>query len=374
MQHPWTRHVRAVSRLIELNHVRSDRPPWAIDVVRMGNDDVPVREEAHVRTPFCTLRRFVKVGVPAGPKVLVVAPLAGHFATLLRDTIATLVVDHDVYVTDWKNVRDVPLDEGELDMDGAIEHLMRFLRAIGPGCHVVAVCQPCPSALVATAVLAEDGDDATPVSLTLMAGPVDARISPTRVNEVAVSRPIEWFERKVITTVPYRFAGRGRRVYPGFLQLTGFMSMNPYLHAKRHLDAYVSLVEGDETNLEVIEAFYAEYFAMLDLPGAFYLDTVEHVFQRCDLATGEREWRGRPVDLGAIADTALLTVEGGRDDVCGPGQTAAAQGLCGKVPDDRRFHHLEPDVGHYGVFSGNRWRSSIYPAVKQFIAAHDPAR
>jgi polyhydroxyalkanoate depolymerase len=311
--------------------------------------------------------------MPAGPPVLVVAPLAGHFATLLRDTITTLLAEHDVYVTDWHNVRDVPLDEGELDMDGAIEHVMRFLRVLGPAPHLFAVCQPCPTALVAAAILAEDGDEATPATMTLMAGPVDARVNPTRVNEVAVSRPLEWFERRVITTVPSRYAGRGRRVYPGFLQLAGFMSMNPYLHAKRHLDAYASMVGGDERNLEVIEAFYREYYAMLDLPARFYLETVDHVFQRFDLARGERTWRGRPVDLTAIADTALLTVEGGRDDVCGTGQTAAAHGLCSRIPDDRRFHHLEPTVGHYGVFSGLRWRNAIHPAVREFIAAHDRA-
>jgi len=374
VQDPWSRHLNAASRLFALNQVRGQRPAWQIDQVRVGEELVAVHEEVHDQTPFCTLRRFAKQGVAAGPTVLVVAPLAGHFATLLRDTITSLLADHDVYVTDWHSARDVPLDEGDLDMDGAIEHIMRFLRVVGPAAHLFAVCQPCPSALVATALLAEDGDGATPASLTLMAGPVDARMSPTAVDTAALSRPIEWFERNVITTVPRRYPGRGRRVYPGFVQLAGFMSMNPYLHAKRHLDAYVGLVGGDERNLDVIEAFYSEYYAMLDLHASFYLQTVEHVFQKFDLATGERQWRGRHVDLAAITTTALLTIEGGRDDVCGKGQTAAAHQLCTGIPDDRRLHHLEPEVGHYGVFSGLRWREAIYGTVRQFIATHDRER
>lgn len=369
-QDPMTRHVGAMAQLATLTRVRHQRPDWAIREVVVDERPVTVHEEAVDVTPFCTLRRFVKEGVAAGPPVLVVAPLSGHFATLLRDTVATLLIDHDVHVTDWHNVRDVPLDEGEFDADEAVDHLMRFVRIIGPGSHVLSVCQPCPSALTAVALLAEQGDAATPVSLTLMAGPVDCRISPTSVNGVATTRSLEWFEEHVITTVPARYAGRGRRVYPGFLQLGAFLSMNPRLHTKRHLDAYVDLVSGDGAAAGVIQAFYEEYYAVLDLPAAFYLDTVQQVFQNFDLPRGQRRWRGHLVDLAAIRDTALLAVEGARDDICGRGQTTAALSLCTNIPSDHKLTHVEPDTGHYGVFSGHHWRTSIYPVVREFMAAH----
>ena len=370
----WTRHVGATAKLATLTRVRHERPDWAIDRVVVDGAEVVVEEQVADMTPFCTLRRFAKAGVPAGPPVLVVAPLAGHFATLLRETVQSLLADHDVYVTDWHNIRDVPLDEGDFDLDDAIEHLMRFIRVLGAGCHVLAVCQPCPSALVAVAVMAEMGDEAVPATLTLMAGPVDGRVNPTAVNQLAVSRPLDWFEQNVITVVPSRFAGRGRHVYPGFLQLGGFLSMKPHLHLKRHLDAYVDLVSGDGVTAGVVEAFYAEYYAMLDLSAPFYLETVDKVFQRYDLARGKRTWRGNRVDVGAIRETALLTVEAGRDDVCGPGQTAAAHKLCRGIPSDRREAYIEPEVGHYGVFSGFRWRTSIYPIVRAFVAKHDRPR
>jgi polyhydroxyalkanoate depolymerase len=372
-QGPITRHVGAMAELTTLNRVRHERPDWAIREVVVGDRPVVVHEEVVDRTPFCTLRRFAKEGVAAGPPVLVVAPLSGHFATLLRETVATLLIDHDVHVTDWHNARDVPLDEGDFDADDAVDHVTRFLRVLGPGVHVLAVCQPCPSALTAVALLAEQGDEATPASLTLMAGPVDCRISPTTVNQVAMTRSIEWFEEHVITTVPARYAGGGRRVYPGFLQLAAFMSMNPRLHTKRHLDAYVDMVTGDGAAAEVIQAFYEEYYAVLDLPATFYLETVQQVFQDFDLAKGERRWRGHLVDLGAIRDTALLAVEGSRDDICGRGQTAAALSLCTNLPSASKVAYVAPDAGHYGVFSGHRWRTTIYPVVRDFMAAHVPA-
>jgi poly(3-hydroxybutyrate) depolymerase len=372
-QDPFTRHLGASARLATLARVRHERPAWGIDDVVVDGRSSAVWEEAVDVTPFCTLRRFVKADVSAGSPVLVVAPLSGHFATLLRETVATLLLDHDVYVTEWHNARDVPVGAGDFGADDAIDVIIRHLRLIGPGNHVLAVCQPCPSALIATAVLAAAGDEAAPKSLTLMAGPVDARINPTVVNELASTRPAEWFEEHFVTSVPWRYAGRGRQVYPGFLQLAAFMAMNPRLHVKRHLDAYVDMVSGDGAAADVVEAFYAEYYAVLDLPARFYLETVQRVFQRFDLACGVAQWRGEPVELAAIRDTALLTVEGARDDVCGRGQTAAALALCPSIPAKRKHAHVEPGVGHYGVFSGHRWRTSIYPVVRDFVVAHDRA-
>lgn len=348
------------------------RPAYNLDSVNVDGQDVPVTEEAVMTMPFGTLLRFRKdasIDLPFQPPVLLVAPLSGHFATLLRETARTLLQDHDVYITDWHNARDVPLAGGAFALDDYIDHMIRFIQTIGPGTHVIAVCQPCVAALAATALMAEDDDPAQPRSLTLMAGPVDCRVNPTGVNVLATSKPIEWFEKNLISQVPLPHAGHGRRVYPGFVQLSAFLGMNLERHKKSFKDLYRHLVEGDVEKADVIRLFYDEYLAVNDLPAEFYLETVEKVFQTYDLPLGKLGYRGRLVNPGAIRHTALMTVEGERDDICAVGQTVAAQDLCPNIPLHRRVHHVQIGVGHYGVFSGRRWNQQIYPRVREMIHA-----
>ncbi|MBI5717147.1 MAG: polyhydroxyalkanoate depolymerase [Burkholderiales bacterium] len=366
--------MAAACRLIELTEVTHRRPAWGIHTVTVagpgGSEEVGVIEEAVLETPFATLRRFRKQGLPgaaAQPRVLVVAPMSGHFATLLRDTVRTLLRDHDVHVTDWHNVRDVPLAAGRFGLDEYTEHVMRFIRALGEGAHVVAVCQPCVAAFAATALMAEDDDPATPASLTLMAGPMDCRISPTAVNQLATGQPIEWFERNLISTVPWRHRGAGRRVYPGFVQLTAFMSMNKERHLNALADYYWHVVEDEHDKAEATRAFYEEYLAVADLSADFYLETVRLVFQEYALPLGALRWRGRTIDPKAIRRTALLTVEGERDDICSVGQTMAAHDMATSLRPYLRTNYLQAGVGHYGVFSGRRWQNSIYPVVRDVI-------
>ena len=364
------RKMAAACKLIELAEVTHKRPPWRIDSVVVKGEDVPVSEEVVLTTPFATLLRFRKAHTPGGmaqPKVLIVAPMSGHFATLLRDTVRTVLQDHDVHVTDWHNVRDVPLLAGPFGMDEYTEHLMRFIAAMGPGSHVIAVCQPCVSALAAVALMSEDQHPATPASLTLMAGPIDCRISPTEVNKLASSKPIEWFEKNLITHVPLRHRGAGRRVYPGFVQLSAFMSMNRERHVNAFRDYYQHLVDDEFEKAEVTRTFYEEYLAVADLAADFYLDTVRLVFQQHALPKGALLYRGRRVDPAAIRRTALVTVEGERDDICAIGQTLAAQDLASNLRPYLRTHYVQPNVGHYGVFSGKRWQNHIYPLVRDVI-------
>ncbi|WP_457324280.1 polyhydroxyalkanoate depolymerase, partial [Roseateles sp. P5_E11] len=274
---------------------------------------------------------------------------------------------HDVYITDWHNVRDVPLAAGRFGLDEYTGHLIDFLAAIGPQAHVVAVCQPCVSALAAVALMAEDDHPATPASLTLMAGPIDCRVSPTAVNELATSKPISWFKKNLISHVPWQHAGAGRRVYPGFVQLSAFMSMNKDRHTNAFKDYYKHLVADEFDKAEVTRVFYEEYLAVADLAADFYLETVERVFQTYDLPRGEMFFRGRRVNPAAIRRTALLTVEGERDDICAVGQTLAAQDLASSLRAYMRTHYIQPNVGHYGVFSGRRWQHQVYPLVRHVI-------
>ena len=361
------RRAAAACAVVDLAEVTHQRPDWGMDTVEMDGNPVPVSEQEVLRTPFATLRRFVKEGAPEQPKVLVVAPMSGHFATLLRDTVHTVLQHHDVHVTDWHNVRDVPLAAGRFGLDEYTAHLIDFLAAMGPRSHVVAVCQPCVSALAAVALMAEDGHPATPASLTLMAGPIDCRVSPTEVNRLAATRSIDWFERHLISLVPVQHAGAGRRVYPGFVQLGAFMNMN----RQRHLDAfrsyYEQLAAGDTEKAAATRAFYEEYFAVADLSAEFYLETVHRVFQDHALARGALSFRDRRVDPAAIRRTALFTVEGERDDICAVGQTLAAQELTPSLRPYMRRHCVQPNVGHYGVFSGKRWRQQIYPQLRELI-------
>lgn len=349
------------------------RPPYEIGPVRLADgQEAGITEEAVQRTPFCTLLRFRKDREVQMPPVLLVAPMSGHFATLLRETVRTMLQDHDVYITDWHNARDVPLKAGRFGLDEYIDHLIRFLETIGPGAHLMAICQPCVPALAAAAVMAQDNHPAQPRSLALLAGPVDCRINPTAVNELATSKPYEWFEQKMIQTVPWRCKGAGRRVYPGYVQVSAFMSMNLERHLNAFHDLYRNLLDGQPESLQKAQAtqnFYEEYFAVSDLPAEFYLDTIKRVFQDYDLARGELTWHGNKVEPEAMRRTALFTVEGERDDICSIGQTVAAQDLCSKVRPYMKNHHVQTGVGHYGVFSGRRWRNEIYPRLRDAIHA-----
>ena len=367
------RKLSAANEVFSRMKLTHKRPPYRIDSVMVEREVVAVVEEPLLSLPFGTLLHFKKTlpsGTIAQPPVLLVAPLSGHFATLLRETARTLLQDHDVYITDWHNARDVSPQHGAFSLDDYIEYMMLFIDAIGPGTHVVAVCQPCVAALAAVAIMAEDDHPAQPKSLTLMAGPVDCRINPSGVNTLATSKPIEWFAQNLISRVPMPHVGQGRRVYPGFVQLSAFMSMNPERHKKQFQDMYRYIVEDEIEKAETIRIFYDEYLAVNDLPAEFYLETVEKVFQTYDLAMGKLVYRGRTVDCGAIRRTALMTVEGERDDICSVGQTMAAQDLCTSVRPSRRVHHIQTGVGHYGVFSGSKWNQQIYPRVREMIYGH----
>jgi polyhydroxyalkanoate depolymerase len=332
---------------------------------------VPVTEEADLVMPFGTLLHFKKDIAVQQPRVLVVAPLSGHFATLLRSTVQTLLADHDVYITDWHNARDVALSEGAFGFDDYIAHVIKFLEHLGPGVHVVAVCQPCVQVLAAASIMGEDDNPAAPRSMTLMAGPIDTRISPTKVNELAKEKPISWFEKNLIARVPHRYKGAGRRVYPGFIQLSAFMAMNMDRHMKAHVELFHNLAGGDHVKAESTKAFYDEYFAVLDLDAEFYLQTVQWVFQEHQLPLGVMKYKGRAVNPGAIRKTALLTVEGERDDICAVGQTMAAHELASNLKPFRRKHHLQAGVGHYGVFSGKRWENQVYPILRNMVLQND---
>ena len=351
-----------------LTHVR---PPYGITSVRVGNRDVAVTEEAVASTAFGTLLNFKKDIEIAQPRVLVVAPLSGHFATLLRSLVQTLLPEHDVCITDWHNARDAGMEHGRFGFDDYISHIIQWLETMGPGTHVVAVCQPCVQVLAAAAIMAEAKNPAQPRSMTLMAGPIDTRVNPTKVNDLAMTKPIEWFKSNLIAEVPARYPGGGRKVYPGFVQLAAFMSMNIERHQKAHMELYENLAKGEHQKAQVTKDFYDEYFAVLDLTAEFYLETVQWVFQEARLAKGELTYKGRPVDPGAIRRTALLTVEGERDDICALGQTSAAHDLCKNLKPYMKRHHMQAGVGHYGVFSGKRWETQVYPIVRNMMLANE---
>jgi len=370
-QRPWRTPMAALDVLARMR-LTHNRPSYQIDTVEIGGRTMAVQEEVAMGLPFGSLLHFKKMGadhLPYQPPVLLAAPLSGHFATLLRETVRTLLQDHDVYITDWHNARDIGLWHGGFGLDDYIDYLMQFMRAIGPGVHMVAVCQPCVAALAATALMAEDHDAAQPRSLTLMAGPVDCRINPTGVNELAISKPIEWFEKNLISHVPLPHVGFMRKVYPGFVQLSAFMSMNMDRHKQAFKNLYEHLRDGRVEEAESIRKFYDEYLAVNDLPAEFYLETVRKVFQTYDLPRGQLTFQGRPVRPAAIRRTALMTVEGERDDICAVGQTVAAQDLCTGIRPYLKTHHVQTGVGHYGVFSGKKWNQQIYPRVRDAIHA-----
>lgn len=363
------RHARAWCEVASRARPTHERPDFGIGEVPVDGDLLAVQERPEAMSPFATLLHFDKPSVTTDqPQVLVVGPMSGHFTTLITPTIRTLLTDHRVAVLDWHNARDVPAEHGPFGLDEYVEHVMAALRGLVPGTHVVAVCQPAVPVLAAVALLAQDDDAAQPASMTLIAGPIDTRINPNRINLTACRTPLGSFERRVVTTVPRRYAGAGRRVYPGFVQLAAFMSMNRKRHLQAHVGLYRDLVAGEDARAATTRAFYDEYGAVRDVPAEFYLETVGRIFQEHLLARGELIWRGRAVDPGAITRTALLTVEGENDDICSPGQTRAAHDLCTGIAPERKAHHLQAGVGHYGVFSGSRWETEIYPVVKAFIS------
>ena len=339
---------------------RRAKPDW----------NLPATVEFVDERPFGRLIRFVTVNERVRPRVLLVAPMSGHYATLLRGTVEALLAEHDVYVTDWADARDVPLDAGRFDYHDYIAYLCDYLRALGPDAHVIAVCQPAPAVMSAVALLAADGDLAQPRTMTLMGGPVDVRVAPTAPTRLASEHALAWFERELTMRVPAWYRGAGRSVYPGFLQLGAFMSMHPQRHADAHWKIFDDLVRGDGESAGKRRAFYDEYLSVMDITAEFYLQTVDEVFQRASLAAGTMTWRGRPVEPAAIHRTALLTVEGELDDISAPGQTIAAHALCPNIPAERRAQMLQLGVGHYGIFSGAKWRTEIAPRIAAFIAQH----
>lgn len=365
---PLGRAMAAAGELVERATRRYAKPPFDLDTTVIDGKTVAVRETRVLRTPFCDLLHFERDAPRADPKVLLIAPLSGHHASLLRDTVATLLPEHDVYVTDWIDARLVPLAEGPFDLDDYIDLLQRFLHTLDGGVHVVAVCQPAVPALAAVALLSEDSDAAVPQTLTLMGGPVDTRINPTAPGVLAETRSLDWFEATLVHPVPAGEPGFGRRVYPGFLQLSAFVAMNYDRHAQAHAELARDVVAGDDEGARGHRRFYDDYLAVMDMPAEYYLQTIATVFQRHELARGVMRYRGvRRVQPAAIRATALMTIEGENDDITAPGQTFAAHALCPDIPVARRLHHVQPQVGHYGIFSGRRWRYDIAPRLRDFI-------
>ena len=372
------RGAAAALELFERSTRRYRKPAWGIDTVTVNGREVAVRATTVVSKPFCDLVHFER-DLPAlqrrkDPKVLVVAPMAGHFATLLRGTVRDLLPDHDVYVTEWKDARFVPRDTGPFDLDDYIDYIVEFLRYFRGNVHVMAVCQPTVPVFAAVSLMEAKRDRAVPRSMVLMAGPIDARESPTAVNRFADAKPLSWFRHNVITQVPWPYPGMMRLVYPGFLQLSGFMGMNIDRHLNAHRDLFHNLIRGDGDSADKHREFYDEFLAVMDLSAEYYLQTIETVFLEHKLPKGEMRHRGTLVDPSRVSRVALMTVEGEKDDISGIGQTKAAQTLCKNLPETMRAHHLQPDVGHYGVFNGSRFRAEILPKIRDFFRAHQRRR
>ena len=357
-----------------------EKPAFGINSVQVDSIDVAVQEQVIQAKPFCRLLRFKRYTdnaqmlerMRAQPIVLVVAPLSGHHSTLLRDTVRTLLQDHKVYITDWVDARMVPLSDGEFHLADYIAYVQDFIRLLGTEVNVISVCQPTVPVLAAISLLASKGEF-TPRTMTMMGGPIDARKSPTAVNNLAMNRSHDWFEQNVIYRVPQNYPGAGRRVYPGFMQHTGFVAMNPDRHVNSQYDYFLDLVRGDDDSVEAHRKFYDEYNAVLDMPAEYYLDTIKTVFQDFALVNGTWEVKGKLVRPQDITTTALLTIEGELDDISGAGQTRAAHDLCEGVPKSRQFHYDVKGAGHYGIFSGRRWREMVYPEVRGFITRHNQA-
>ncbi len=342
--------------------------PFGIHSVVVDEHTHAIEETVVEEKAFCQLRRFSKVGAKNESRILLVAPLSGHHSTLLRDTVRSLVQHHEVFVTDWRDARIVPLSEGLFHLDDYVRYVIEFLQSLGPNVHVISVCQPTVPVMCTVSLMAARKDPMRPKSMVMMGGPIDTRVNPSKVNDYATKHGIEWFEQHVISRVPAKYPGFGRRVYPGFLQHYGFVAMNPNHHAKSHWDFFRDLIKGDGADAETHRKFYDEYNAVIDLDAAYYLETVQRVFQEFQLPRGVMEISGERVDPKAIRDIGLMTVEGALDDISCPGQTDAAHGLCSNIPNVRRKHLLVEGCGHYGIFSGSRWRNVVYPAIREFIA------
>jgi poly(3-hydroxybutyrate) depolymerase len=363
--------VAAACELFERSTRRYGRPEWRISSTLVGGERVPVQLSTVWERPFCRLlhfeRLFTRTPQRPQPRLLIVAPMSGHFPTLLRGTVEAFLPNHDVYITDWVDARMVPMSEGRFDLDDYVDYLISILHALGGETHVVAVCQPSVPVMAAVALMEADGDPYVPASMVLMGGPIDTRVNPTVVNDLAERRGTDWFRRHVITKVPFPNPGFMRDVYPGFLQLNGFVSMNLDRHIEAHKQLFLHLVRGDGDSAQKHKEFYDEYLAVMDLAAEFYLQTVDLVFVRHALPKGEMTHRGRLIDPGKIKRVALLTVEGEHDDISGVGQTEAAHRLCANIPSDRKAHWLQPGVGHYGVFNGSRFRAEIAPRISDFV-------
>ncbi len=373
---PWPenyaqRWITASATMFENMTRRYDKPEWDLESTKIHGLEVPITKEVVMQRTWCDLLHFDRdenvCGKRYDPKVLLIAPMSGHYATLLRGTVKAMLPEHNLYITDWRDAREVPAALGSFSLDDFITEIIECVRWLGNDVHVIAVCQPSVPALAATAVMAAMEDECTPASLTLMGGPLDTRRNPTAVNKLAESKSLGWFKSNVIEYVPWPNAGCMRRVYPGFIQLSGFMQMNLNRHIEAHKNVFNDLIKGDCDGVDQHNQFYDEYLAVMDLPAEFYLDTVQRVFQEHSLPKGEFTYNGEVIDLGAIKDTALMTVEGERDDICGLGQTEAAQDMCPNIRDDSRWHYVQPGVGHYGVFNGTRWRTEIQPRIREMI-------
>ena len=367
---PAAKSIAASSELFLRLTQRYEKPAFGITKTKVGGNEVAVTQEVALAKPFCKLLHFRRDTRRADPKVLLVAPLSGHHATLLRDTVRTLLPEHDVYVTDWVDAKLVPIADGPWGLDDYVDYIREFIRFLGPEMHVISVCQPTVPVLVAIALMAADDEPVKPRTMTLMGGPIDSRRSPTAVNNLATQKPYQWFEQNVIQRVPFKYPGFMRRVYPGFMQHMGFVAMNPERHAQAHWDYYNQLIRGNGEDAEFHRKFYDEYNAVLDMAAEYYLDTIQAVFQEHRLPKGTWEVRGQKVEPQRIRKTALLTIEGELDDISGNGQTEAAHGLCTGIPAAKRAHYMAPDVGHYGIFAGRRWREMIYPRIHEFIRRH----
>lgn len=345
------------------------KPDFGLDRTTVDGKDVDVVEEIVLRKPFGQLKRFVRTGVTGGPKLLIVAPMSGHYATLLRGTVERMLPFADVYITDWRDARQVPLAEGRFDLDDYVDYIIEFLETIGEGAHMLAVCQPSVPCYAAACLMSADKNPCRPKTLTMMGGPIDTREAPTAVNTLATERPFAWFEQNVIATIPLNYPGAGRRVYPGFLQLAGFMTMNLGNHMISHWEMFKHLVQGDDEGADATKDFYEEYRSVCDMTAEFYLQTIEVVFQQHALPKGEMMHRGRKVDPGAITDIAILAIEGKRDDISGLGQTKAALTIATNLPASEK-KHLVADAGHYGIFNGSKWRNQIAPVLEDWITKH----
>jgi poly(3-hydroxybutyrate) depolymerase len=362
--------MAAGAEMIERSTRHYAKPQFKLPHTVIDGAEVGVKITCVASLPFCDLLHFERDVQRNDPRVLIVAPMSGHYATLLHDTVAALLPDHDVYITDWLNAAEVPMNSGRFDLDDYIDYVIKFLEKLGPDVHVMAVCQPSVPVMAAVSIMAADDHAACPRSMILMGGPIDTRVNPTKVNRHAAEHSLEWFERTCISSVPATYPGFMRRVYPGFLQLTSFMAMNADRHFGSALKHFQHLVRGDGDSAAAHRKFYDEYLAVMDLPAEFFLQTVKVAFHDHDLPCGTMTSRGNPIEPQAIRSTALMTIEGELDDISGPGQTVAAHDLCPTIPPEKRLHHLQKGVGHFGIFNGRRWRSEILPRVREFIRAN----